>query len=76
MLPAIVTNSGPSLLHTFYLNFTYRIHLSSDVQATMTDWDDAQNYTKVDFDGGYSEQCTLQPSNTWTCQAASQLPPR
>jgi hypothetical protein len=75
-VPAIVTDSGPNLLHTFSLDFTYRIHLSSDVQATMTSWDAAQYYTEVDFGGGYAEQCTLEASNLWSCEAVSALGPR
>ncbi|MBV9444541.1 MAG: hypothetical protein JO345_01370 [Streptosporangiaceae bacterium] len=70
-VPATVTDSGPNLLHTFNLKCTYRVHLSSDEQATMTDWDAVQNYQPVDFGSGYAETCTLQSSNTWQCEAST-----
>jgi hypothetical protein len=69
-VPSTVTDSGPNLLHTFDLNIAYRIQLSSDEQATMTNWNAVENYKQVDFGSGSAAQCTLQSSNIWTCSSS------
>jgi hypothetical protein len=66
-VPSVVTDSGPNLLHTFDLNIVYRVQLSSDEQATMTDWNAVQNYKLVDFGSCFAAECTLQTSNIWAC---------
>ncbi|QXJ22692.1 hypothetical protein AGRA3207_003738 [Actinomadura graeca] len=63
--PAIVTDSGPDLLHTFDLDPAYYIHAGQDPARTMVALDTVTTFQQVTFPTQPCEQWTLDASNNW-----------
>ncbi|GAA3162334.1 MULTISPECIES: hypothetical protein [Streptomyces] len=67
-IPAIVTDSGPNLCHTFDLSPAYFIHAGQDDANTMIRLDTVKRHQQVNYDPGvYFAQWTLDKANEWIC---------
>lgn len=66
-VPAIVTDSGPNLLHTFDLTPCYHIYAGQDADTgTMIPVDTVARFQQVTFDPGhFTDEWTLNPDNLW-----------
>ncbi|MDY0810785.1 hypothetical protein [Kitasatospora purpeofusca] len=64
--PAIATDSGPNLLHTFDLAPDYYIHAGQDPAATMLPLDTVTGFHPVPFPGHHrTAEWTLNEANLW-----------